>query len=335
MATARRLCTATANASHCEANKLPLPHFQPFAMHPHQHAQFGFAPAETAMADTKAMCDGIQRYPFEPHSEEWDHKGVLVTGIASRPGNTDAAYNGFEFTRDQLVAITKTAPMQLPVLLEHDSKKQVGRVIEFWISEKGYLWAQLLINPTSRSALEALGGMKMGFVTGLSLADSYDKKTYEETNLVFKQCLCEISIVKTPDDPEALIYNVAASDRSDVLSHAVEWWNTRYALQRYCDANDMPCTDDLLDECFRNGDKWAEFRALAPPVEPPRDAPSENADATMATNTNGAEEAAATGESSGDGTETKEQRMHSAMMAAVHGITMQIAAMGDDGHGGA
>lgn len=134
--------------------------------------------------------------------------GVIVHGIISSPALEDS-HNGHMFTERDFRMMSQSPAFKVPVLVNHDVKREVGRVVNVWKGSDDHLWATLVVKTTSDDGMAVLEGIANKSMCGLSIANTVNADVLERDNKVEKINFTEVSFVEVPDDPAARVLSVA------------------------------------------------------------------------------------------------------------------------------
>lgn len=139
---------------------------------------------------------------------------IVVLGTAYTPDRCDASptVNVLKTKHMNLDLVDKTK--DLPVFIEHDDKYPIGKVVKTFLDEKRNLNAFLeisgnkLVNSKLPATLEIDPHTNQRYYSGISMGTDVlldeTSKCYTHVKEVRPK---ELSIVKTPDRPNALIRN--------------------------------------------------------------------------------------------------------------------------------
>jgi hypothetical protein len=183
---------------------------------------------------------------------------VYVTGIVNPKGTEDTGGQSFHLTRAQIERIAATKPHSMALMVEHnydvsvdDGMRAIGNIARFWTAADGKLWAVAMINPRSRYGPRTIRQLLMGEFGGFSPGMPFNTHLYKTKNEVDLLGVCEISLVKFPDDPASVIISM---DGADALRG---WPRVETALRSVHAKFGTVPPDHKLDEYILNKDKWA------------------------------------------------------------------------------
>lgn len=179
------------------------------------------ADSENGKEERKRKQDSIvQSYAFSFGSSALP--GVPLVGRINSPAKPDAD-TGFNFCSEEFVRMVNVEPHKITLLLEHDADRPIGRVLSIWVGETdNHLWATVIIDDSTRLGAQAIKGIERGFYNGLSIGNWWNTEFYKVSTSVCKLALHEISLVKEPDDPTAVIVRMADSpERKQKLNYSL------------------------------------------------------------------------------------------------------------------
>ena len=191
---------------------------------------------------------------------------VYVVGVVNSRGVVHGRDRGFDLSPSELKILANTKRHSMALMVEHhydvaavDGMCAVGNIAAFWMAEDEKLWAVAMVNPHSRFGPRTIRRLLMGEFTGFSPGTPFDVDLFAKTNSVDLMGVCEISLVKVPDDPSALIVSMTGAE---ALS---DWPRVERAMRfTYAKRGEVP-EDETLDFFLDHKELWSAVTAAAHP----------------------------------------------------------------------
>jgi hypothetical protein len=188
--------------------------------------------------------------------------GVVISGRLNSPAVPNSE-EGFLMNVSDFEKLCAAPPHTLSVVLEHAPQK-VGRVLDIWKSERDqHLWVMAIINDQSERGKFALDLVRQGELTGFSIGNVYDRELYDQTNIVKKILVHEISLVAEPDDPSARFVAIGERPAPTVAVNLENWEAMTADVMKIYNRQNREPPREVIEALYANQDFAPVVRLLA------------------------------------------------------------------------